>query len=174
GTPTTLRCAPPEHDQRRAVEVGGGDRAHPVGDAGTGGEHGDARAAGELGHALGRERGRLLVADVDDAPARLHGPVLDREDVPTRQGEDLPHAVAGESADDDLAAVRHQPTPSRKPTRASHHGSGFSTWGEWPASGITARRAPGIALAMRSEDPTNGRSCSPTITSVGTSSEAKR
>ena len=44
--PACLRCAATQHDERRAVEVRGGDRAHAVGDAGPGSEHGEARACG--------------------------------------------------------------------------------------------------------------------------------
>ena len=70
GAPARLRRPATEHDERRAVEVRGGDRAHPVGDAGTRGQHRDAGTARQLRRALGREGRGLLVADVDDARLR--------------------------------------------------------------------------------------------------------
>src|SRR5207245_7836216 len=140
---------------------------------GAGGEDGHTRAPRQLGRALGRPRRRLFVADVDNAPARLHGPVVDREDVPAREGEDLTDLIAAEGRHRQLATVAlHQAATScRNPVRTVHHASGLSTWGEWPASAMTARRAPGMALAMRSDQPTKGLSCSPTTTSTGTLSD---
>ena len=103
--PARLGGAAGEDDQRRPVELGGGDGADAVGDAGAGGQHGDARSPRELGHALGGERRRLLVTHVDDADVLLHGAVVDREDVTARQREDLAHAVPGQRRDGQLAAV---------------------------------------------------------------------
>ena len=61
------------------------DGRHPVGDAGTGSEHGQPGPAGEPGVALGGEGGGLLVPHVDDAGGRiaLDRGVVQREDVPT-------------------------------------------------------------------------------------------
>src|SRR5207248_8778982 len=152
-TPTRLRRPTAEGDERRAVEVGGGDGADAVGDARARGEHGDAGSASELGRALGGPRRRLLVTHVDDAPSRFHCSVVDGEDVAGRKGEDLVHAVPGEGRDEQLSAVafHRQWTSWRNDAKASHHASVFSNWGECPASGITARLARGMALAMRSE-----------------------
>jgi len=75
------RGAAGQHDHGGAVEVRGRDRAHPVGHARAGGERRDARLTRGLGPALGRERGRLLVTDVDDVDALVAAAVVDREQV---------------------------------------------------------------------------------------------
>ena len=49
GAPAVVRCPPAEHDQRRAVEPRGRHRGDAVGDAGAGGQHGQARRSGQLG-----------------------------------------------------------------------------------------------------------------------------
>jgi len=51
--------------------------------------------------------------------------------------------------------------------------AGASILGAWPAPGITARRAPGIAAATASARARTG-SCSPTTTSVGTDTPPRR
>ena len=73
GTPPALRRPPAEHDERRPVEPRRRHRRHAVGDAGPGGQRGDARSPGQLGVGLGGERRRLLVAGVDDAHALVAG-----------------------------------------------------------------------------------------------------
>ena len=82
-----------------------GDRAHAVGDARAGGERGDARLARDLRPALGGERGRLLVAHVDEVDALLAAAVVDREEVPAGQREELGDAVRLEPLGDQPAAV---------------------------------------------------------------------
>ena len=71
--PAHLGRAAAQHDHRRVVLVRGGDRAHAVGDAGTGGQRADARLARDLRPALGRERRRRLVAHVDQVDALARG-----------------------------------------------------------------------------------------------------
>ena len=65
-----------------------------------------AGLAGGLGPALGGERGRLLVADVDDVDALLAAAVVDREQVAAREREQLRHAVRLEALRDQPAAVQ--------------------------------------------------------------------
>ena len=102
--PAHRRRAPAEHEHRRAVLLGGGHRAHAVGDAGPGGERRHAGLAGDLGPALGGEGGGRLVAHVDEVDALLAAAVVDREQMPARQREELGHPVR-------LQALGHQPTP---------------------------------------------------------------
>ena len=71
--PAELRRAAAEHHHRRVVLVRGGDRAHPVRDAGPGRQRADARLARDLRPALGRERGGRLVAHVDQVDALGRG-----------------------------------------------------------------------------------------------------
>ena len=100
--PAHRRGPAAEREQRRAVLQRGRHAAHPVGHPGPGGERAHARLARGLGPALGGEHGRLLVADVDDVDALLAAAVVDREEVPAREREELGHAVR-------LQALRHQP-----------------------------------------------------------------
>ena len=69
---------------------------------GPGGERAHARLARGLGPALGGEGRRLLVAHVDDVDALLAAAVVDREEVPAGEREQLRHPVR-------LQALRHQP-----------------------------------------------------------------
>ena len=113
--PAHLGGAAAEDDDRGAVGAGAGDRAHPVGDAGAGGQRADAGRAGGLRPALGGERGRLLVADVDDRDALLAAAVVEAEEVPAGEREEVgdaarlqrlggePAAVAGAGVGDALA-----------------------------------------------------------------------
>src|SRR6202035_3513109 len=55
---------------------------------------------------------------------------------------------------------------SRNDDTVCHQASGFSNCGLWPASGITFRVDLGRTPAMRSVDPRQGASCSPTSTTV--------
>ena len=55
---------------------------------------------------------------------------------------------------------------------ASHHASGFSNWGEWPASGITTSSRAASASAMRRDGVRKGSSCSPMMTSAGRAATA--
>ena len=68
---------------------------------GPGRERAHARLARGLRPALGRERRRLLVADVDDVDALLAAAVVDREQVAAGEREQLRDAVR-------LEALRHQ------------------------------------------------------------------
>ena len=131
-TPPRLGRPSAEHHERRAVEVGGGDGRDAVGHARAGGEHGDSRSARQLGRGFGRERRRLLVTDVDDAPVvvrSLRHCVVEREDVAAREREHLPHAVAREGRERELTTMTvhtREPTRSRNVESADHHASGFS------------------------------------------------
>ena len=76
-------------------ELGLGDRADAVGDAGPGGEHREPGHPGQLAGGLGGERRGLLVADVEQ-PHRwvgLHRAVVHREDVSAREREHRLDAV---------------------------------------------------------------------------------
>ena len=94
-----------EHDERRVVLERGAHRAHAVGDARAGRERGDARLTGDLRPALGGERGRLFVAGVDEVDALLAAAVVEREQMPAGQREQLRHAVVAQAPRDQAAAV---------------------------------------------------------------------
>ena len=108
--PSHRRRAAAEDEHRRVVLLGRGHRAHPVGHAGTGRQRGDARLPGDLRPALGGERGGRLVAHVDEVDPLLATAVVDREQVPAGEREQLGDAVR-------LQAPGDQP-PSVQPRRA--------------------------------------------------------
>jgi hypothetical protein len=105
--PPERRGSPAEHHQRRAVEPRGGHGRDAVGDARSGGEDGQAGAAGQLGRRLRREHGGRLVPDVDDRHRRLSldRAVVQREHVRPGQREHPLDAVRAGDADGDLAAM---------------------------------------------------------------------
>ena len=103
--PAQRRRAAAEHDHRRVVRLRGGHRAHPVGHARAGGQRAHARLARHLRPALGGERGRGLVAHVHDLDPLLAAAVVDREQVPARQREQLAHAVRLQPPRDQPPAV---------------------------------------------------------------------
>ncbi len=72
-TPAVLRCATAEDHDRAAVVVGRRDSRDPVRHTGPGGQHGQARPAGQLGQALGSEHRGLLVPHVHQ-PHRCASP----------------------------------------------------------------------------------------------------
>ena len=80
-------------------------RAHAVGHAGPRGQRAHAGLAGDLGPALGGERGGGLVADVDEVDALLAAAVVDREQVAAREREELRHARGLQPPGDEAAAV---------------------------------------------------------------------
>ena len=94
-----------EHQQRRLVLLGGGHRAHPVGDAGARGQRGDAGHPGHLRPALGGEGRGLLVAGVDQPDALGAAAVVDGEQVPARQREDGVDAAGPQSAGDQVSGA---------------------------------------------------------------------
>ncbi len=85
--------APAEDDHRRVVGLCGAHRAHAIGDAGSGRERADAGLARDLRPALGGERGRGLMADVDDVDPLLATAVVDREQVSAGEREQPADAV---------------------------------------------------------------------------------
>ena len=103
--PPELRRASPEHDQRRVVLRRRRDRAHPVGHARPGGQRAHADRPGDLRPALGGERRRLLVADVDQLDSLGAAAVVDREQVAAREREQLLHAVRAQAPGDQPSAV---------------------------------------------------------------------
>ena len=103
--PAHLRRPAAEHADRRAVRLGAGDRADPVGDAGPGGQRRDPDPAGRLGEALGGEGRGLLVADVDDLDALLLAAVVDREEVPAGEREEVRDAPRLQDLGDDPPPV---------------------------------------------------------------------
>ena len=114
--PAHLRRPPAEHADRRAVGLGAGDRADPVGHARARGQRRDARPPRRLGEALGGEGRGLLVADVDDLDPLLLAAVVDREQVPAGEREEVARrpATSGPSR---RSAPRAP--PSAEPIRAS-------------------------------------------------------
>ena len=89
----------------------------PLVTPGPGGQRGDARLARDLRPALGGERRGLLVADVDEVDALRAAAVVDREQVPARQREQLGHAVGLQPPGDQPPAVQR-----RRLLRLSAHG----------------------------------------------------
>ena len=101
-TPARVRPAPSIGElfcERRA------ERAHPVGHARARGQRTHAELARDLRPALGGERRRLLVADVDDLDALGAAAVVDREQMPAREREQLADAVGAQSLGDQPPAV---------------------------------------------------------------------
>ena len=70
--------------------------------AGPRGDHGDARAAGDVGVALGHVAGALLVAHEDVADRAVEERVVHREDAPAGQAEDRLDALHLEGSDQGL------------------------------------------------------------------------
>jgi hypothetical protein len=103
--PSHLGRPPAEHDERRPVLLRPGDRAHPVGDAGAGGQRAHARAAGCLRPPLRSPRRRLLVPRVDDVDPLVLAAVVDREQVTAGEREQLRDAARRERAGHQPAAV---------------------------------------------------------------------
>ena len=118
--PAHRRRAAAEHEDRRVVLLGRRERAHAVGDARAGGQRRHARLARDLGPALGGERRRRLVARVDDVDPLGAAAVVDREQVPARQREQLAHAVGLQPAGDQPAAVQRG-----RLLRLNGHGAGM-------------------------------------------------
>ena len=81
------RGAAADQQNRRPGERGVGDRRDRVGDARTGRHHRDTKFACQLGVGVRHVDRRGLVANVDDADAKLRGMVPDRLDVPALQAE---------------------------------------------------------------------------------------
>ena len=75
----------------------------PLVTPGTGGQRAHAGRARDLRPALGRERRRLLVAGVDELDPLLAAAVVDREQVPAGEREQLADPVAPRSAARDQA-----------------------------------------------------------------------
>ena len=98
--------APTEHDHRRVVLLGARHRAHPVGDAGPRGQRRDARLARDLRPPFGRERGRRLVAGVDDVDAFVLAALVEREQVAAREREQPCDAVGLQASGNEAAAVQ--------------------------------------------------------------------
>ena len=104
-TPARCGCPAAEYHQWRLVLLGGGHRAHPVGDAGSGGQRRDARHAGHLRPAFGRERGGLFVSGVDQPDILCLTAVVYREQVATGQGEYRVDSAGAQSSGDQVSGV---------------------------------------------------------------------
>ena len=104
--PSARRRSSAEHNDRRVAGLRGGHRAHPVRHARPGGQRAHAGLARDLRPALGGERRRGLVAHVDDVDALLAAAVVDREQMPAGQREQLAHAVGLQAPRDEPSAVK--------------------------------------------------------------------
>ena len=95
--PAHLRRPPAEHADRRVVRLRAGDRADPVGHPRPRGQRRDADPPRRLRHPLGGEDGGLLVAHVDDPDPLLFAAVVDGEQMPPREREEVarPPATSG-------------------------------------------------------------------------------
>jgi hypothetical protein len=103
--PAELRRTAAEDQHRRVVLARGRHRADPVRHARPGRERRDPDRARHLRPSLGRERGGLLVADVDDLDALGAAAVIDREDVAAREREQLADPVRAQALSDQAPAV---------------------------------------------------------------------
>jgi len=114
------RRAAADQEQRAPRRVGVGHPGDRVGDAGTGHDDGDAKAAREPRPGIRRVGRRLLVPHVDDLDAVSEAAIVDRQDVAAAEREDDGHALAGEDARDQLAPgrVRHATRQAGPPSRA--------------------------------------------------------
>ena len=147
------------------LSCGRGQRAHPVRHARARGQRADTDPAGDLGPPLGRERRRLLVADVDETDVGLHAPVVEREEVTAREGEDRVDVVAAEhlgrepSARAELLACRltcrHaagdcalEPRPRNPCERGEPRRPGSRTAASARRPGSPTSSAPGIVSAI--------------------------
>ena len=108
---------PPSTHERRAVLLRAGDRAHPVGHPGAGGQRADARLARRLRVALRRPGRRGLVAGVDDLDPLLLAAVVDREQVSAREGEQTSNPPRGKRAGDEAPAVDRSALALRRARR---------------------------------------------------------
>ena len=108
------RAAAADDEHRRLVVPGVGDGGDAVGDAGAGGDDGDAALASRARPAFGGVAGDLLVADVDDLDLFVEAGVVDRLHVAAAEREDGVDAFLLDSAGDEVAAVNegHVGTPS--------------------------------------------------------------
>ncbi len=106
-SPTVLRGAAADDDQRGPGELGLRDRADAVGDARPGSEHGEPGHPGQLAGGLCRERRGLLVPYVEDPHRRLglDRSVVHREDVGAGEGEHRLHAMGTGDLDGELTGV---------------------------------------------------------------------
>ena len=103
--PADLRRPAAKNQHGRVALAGGGDRAHPVGDAGPGGKRAHAGRARDLGPALGRERSGLLVAGVDQLNPLCLAAVVDREQMTAGEREQLGDPVGLQALGDESPAV---------------------------------------------------------------------
>ena len=95
--------APAERQHGRAVLLRRRERAERVRHARARGQRGHARLARDLRPALGGERRGRLVARVHELDALGAAAVVDREQVPAREGEETAHAVRLQPARDQPA-----------------------------------------------------------------------
>jgi hypothetical protein len=90
---------------RDRVHEGVAERGDDVGGRRAAGDHGDARASGDVGIALRHVPGPLLVAHEDVADRRVDDRVVDRQDRPAGEPEHHLDALELERLDEGLAAV---------------------------------------------------------------------
>ena len=148
--PAHLRRPAAEHDQRRAVLLRAGDRAHPVGHAGPGGQRRDPGLARRLRPALGRPGRRLLVANVDDPDPLVLAAVEDREQVAAGEREELVTPRERERAGDEAPAVDRPlgaalgaGASSVVATSGAYSTQSSTAWSATPAFGSPAPAAAG-------------------------------
>ena len=94
---------------------------------GPGGQHGQPGCPGQPGGGLRGEHRALLVAHVEDPHALVHGAVVEREDVPARQGEHGLDTVGLGDGDGDVTGVLRRLHAGNLPT--SHQSKQMSTLG---------------------------------------------
>ena len=141
GPPAPARGPAPKDQHRRPVEVGGGDRAHPVGHPGPGGQHRHPGSPQQLGRRLGCEHRRLLVPDVDQPHrrVRLHRPVIQRKDMPpdSVNSSSTPCRRAAATASAPPCPSRIVPPTITPPCRQPPDATGTRGRNEFPSSPST-------------------------------------
>ena len=95
-----------DQEHRALGAEGVGHAGDGVGGAGAGG-YDRAAEAGDARVGVGRMRGNLLVADVDDLDPFVDASVIDVDDVAAGNGEDVPDAFLLQHFGDDLATGNH-------------------------------------------------------------------
>ena len=95
-----------QHHDRRTVLLRGRHPAHPVGHARAGGQRGDTGLPRDLRPPLGGERRGGLVADVDELDPLVPAALVEREQMPSGEGEQAGDAVRSQALGDQATAVQ--------------------------------------------------------------------
>ena len=152
-SPAQCGRPPAEHHQRRLVLLCGRHRAHPVGDARTRGQCGDAGHPGHLRPAFGGERGGLLVAGVDQPDVLGAAAVVDGEQVPAGEREDGVDAAGAQPSGNQMSGV------DRNWSLDAHGRSIIAAMSEAPETQVLIAGAGPIGMTAAIELARRGIAC---------------